>query len=79
MAINNALTTANNVHTGSLVIGTGLAFASLILLPAAAAHLGISSTLTGALRIALMRASSRAVRGANSSNESSGSIEISCH
>lgn len=64
---------------GSIVLGTGLAFASLILLPAAAAHFGISATLTGAMRIALMRASNRVVRGKQSTHDTSGLIGFSCH
>lgn len=43
-----------------LLLGAGLAVASMILLPALAMRVGLSSSLTGALRIALMRASSRA-------------------
>ena len=45
----------------ALLLSTGLAFASLILVPALAAQWGISSSLTGALRIALMKASNRAI------------------
>ncbi len=48
-------------NTGSLLVGTGLAFASLILVPAFAASVGLGPSLTGALRMALMKASSRAV------------------
>lgn len=40
-------------------MGTGLAFASLILVPAVATRWGLGTALTGALRIALMRASTR--------------------
>ena len=78
MAVENALTTAQTVTTGNLLIGTGLAFASLILLPAVATHLGMSSTLTGALRIALMRASSRTTRKRNTEGEEA-SVEFCCH
>ena len=46
---------------GALLLGTGLAFASLILVPALAAQWGIGPSLTGALRMALMKASNRAV------------------
>ncbi len=48
--------------TGALLLGTGLAFASLILVPALATQLGIGPSLTGALRIALMKASHKAIR-----------------
>lgn len=44
---------------GSLLLGTGLTMASLILLPALAQRIGLGSALTGALRVALMKASSR--------------------
>ncbi len=47
--------------TGALLLGTGLAFASLILVPALAAQLGMGPSLTGALRMALMKASNRTV------------------
>ena len=47
---------------GSLALGAGLAVASMILLPAAAMRLGLGASLTGALRIALMKASSKATR-----------------
>jgi len=46
-----------------LLLGTGLVVASMILVPALAVRLGLGASLTGALRIALMKASSRAVRG----------------
>jgi len=48
---------------GSLIVGTGLAFASLILVPALATSIGLGPSLTGALRMALMKASNRAVNG----------------
>jgi hypothetical protein len=48
---------------GSLLLGTGLAVASMILLPAFAMRLGLGPSLTGALRIALMKASSQAAKG----------------
>ena len=51
---------------GSLLLGTGLAVASMILVPALAMRLGLGASLTGALRIALMKASSRAANGKRS-------------
>ena len=48
---------------GSLLLGTGLVVASMILVPALAVRLGLGASLTGALRIALMKASNRAVCG----------------
>ncbi len=47
--------------TGALLLSTGLAFASLILVPALAAELGLGSSLTSALRMALMKASNRVI------------------
>jgi hypothetical protein len=52
---------AQQINTGALILGAGLALTSMILVPALAMRLGLSSSLTGALRIALMKASSRAV------------------
>lgn len=43
----------------SLLLGAGFALASLIILPALAQRVGLGSSLTIALRGALMRASSR--------------------
>lgn len=59
------LATANEARNGSasLLLATGLTFASLILLPAVAAQVGLSSSVSGALRIALMKASNRALSG----------------
>ena len=56
-------------NNGSLLLGTGLAVASMILLPAVAMRLGLGASLTGALRIALMKASSRAVCGSPTTDE----------
>ncbi|MDA0190842.1 MAG: hypothetical protein OSW77_11080 [Proteobacteria bacterium] len=44
----------------ALLIGTGLALASLIFLPAVAQRVGLGSSLTVALRGVLMRAANRA-------------------
>ena len=52
-------------NNGSLLLGTGLVVASMILVPALAVRLGLGASLTGALRIALMKASNRAISGAN--------------
>jgi hypothetical protein len=48
-------------NNGALLLGTGLVVASMILVPALAVRLGLGASLTGALRIALMKASNRAV------------------
>ncbi len=63
--------------SAKLLLGTGLVFASLILVPAFAAQLGLGSSLTGALRIALMRASARAVGGKSEGSEAA--APICCH
>lgn len=47
----------------ALLLGAGLAVTSMIILPAFAMRLGLGASLTGALRIALMKASSKAVQG----------------
>lgn len=78
MAGTQALTTElASTHSGSMALGTGLAFASLILVPALAARFGIGMALTGAVRIALMKASSRATNGKNTSGNTP--IGFSCH
>jgi hypothetical protein len=65
---------------GALLLGTGLAMASLILLPALAARLGLHESLTGALRIALMKASHRAANGGARSDDAETCPEgFSCH
>ncbi|MGR8931132.1 MAG: hypothetical protein ACU836_10860 [Gammaproteobacteria bacterium] len=56
----NYVATTQTLNTGALMLGAGLALTSMILLPALAMRLGLSASLTGALRIALMKASSRA-------------------
>ncbi len=56
-----AHTTVKKTNNGALLLGTGLVVASMILVPALAVRLGLGASLTGALRIALMKASSKAV------------------
>ena len=51
------------IETRDILLGTGLAVASMILVPALAMRLGLGASLTGALRIALMKASNRATNG----------------
>jgi hypothetical protein len=64
--------------TGVLLVGTGLALASLILVPALAVRVGLGASVAGALRIALMRASYR--YGSRSDGaEGSVSVPVSCH
>jgi hypothetical protein len=62
----------------AILLGTGLAVASLILVPAVAARIGLGSSFTGALRIALMKASSRATHGDDDAASSDGG-GFSCH
>jgi hypothetical protein len=51
--------TTNQTEMGALLLGAGFALASLILLPAVAQKIGMGSSLTIALRGALMRAANR--------------------
>jgi len=71
---------AGNLVTSnsSLALGAGLAVASMILLPAAAMRLGLGASLTGALRIALMKASSKATR-ASAAHMTSATTEMNCN
>ncbi len=62
----------------AILLGTGLAVASMILVPAVAMRLGLGASLTGALRIALMRASSKVCNGDDDSSGASSS-GFSCH
>jgi hypothetical protein len=50
---------ADHPEMASLLLGAGFALASLILLPAVAQKIGMGSSLTIALRGALMRAANR--------------------
>ena len=50
---------ANRTEMTSLLLGAGFALASLILLPAVAQRIGMGSSLTIALRGALMLAANR--------------------
>ncbi|MCQ8105073.1 hypothetical protein NP590_13235 [Methylomonas sp. SURF-2] len=56
----NYAATAEQINTGALLLGAGLALTSMILVPALAMRLGLSASLSGVLRIALMKASNRA-------------------
>ena len=56
------------ISNGAIMLGAGLALASFIVLPAVAARFGIGSSLTGAMRIALMKASAKACHTPNSGN-----------
>lgn len=56
-----ARTDVKKNNNGALLLGTGLVVASMVLVPALAVRFGLGASLTGALRIALMKASNRAV------------------
>ncbi|MCF7969821.1 MAG: hypothetical protein K9L22_01475 [Methylococcaceae bacterium] len=65
----------SQISNGALLLGAGLALASFIVLPALAARLGIGSSLTGAMRIALMKASTKVCSSSQTSNLS---VDKSC-
>lgn len=50
---------AESPSASSLVIGTGLTLASLILVPALSQSLGLGPSLTSAVRVVLMKAAAR--------------------
>lgn len=57
--MNQKQTQDNPPEMASLLLGAGFALASLIILPAVAQRIGMGSSLTIALRGALMRAANR--------------------
>ncbi len=57
--MNQKQTTQNDPEMASLLLGAGFALASLIILPAVAQRIGLGSSVTIALRGALMRAANR--------------------
>jgi hypothetical protein len=59
MSNQQSLSSESQVSNSALLLGAGLAVASFIVLPAVAARLGLGSSLTGAMRIALMKASTK--------------------
>ncbi|WP_374090028.1 hypothetical protein [Methylomicrobium lacus] len=54
--------TKTSGNNGALLLGTGLALASMILIPALATRMGLGASLTGALRMAVMKAGNQAIR-----------------
>ncbi len=79
IAVSSSEVSASTTKQGGyLVLGAGLAVASMILVPALATRLGLGASLTGALRIALMKASSRATHGGNDESGAA-SAGFSCH
>lgn len=70
----------NQIDTGSLLLGAGLALASFIILPAVATRIGLGPSLTGAMRIALMKASAKASTGkSNDDGSDACTTGFSCH
>ena len=69
----------DDVNSGSILLGTGLVVASFILFPALASRMGLGSSVTGAIRIALMRASSRAIHGKSEDATDASTGGFSCH
>ncbi|MFZ2725685.1 MAG: hypothetical protein WAX77_05510 [Methylococcaceae bacterium] len=61
--ITKVATTQHNKSIAPLLVGTSLALTSMILIPAFAMRLGLSASLTGALRMAAMKAGHQAMRG----------------
>lgn len=64
---------------GALLLGAGLALASFIILPALASRIGLGSSLTGAMRIALMKASAKASSGGSRNGSEACTSNVSCH
>jgi len=58
----------SQVSNTALLVGAGLAVASFIVLPAVAARLGVGSSLTGAMRIVLMKASTNICNNSQHNN-----------
>ena len=71
------MTIKKSGNNASLALGAGLAVASMILIPHIAMRLGLGASLTGALRIALMKASGKATR-AGCVQPGATSVEITC-
>lgn len=64
----------------SLLLGTALAFASLILVPALAPRIGLNPSFAGAVRMALMRASGRVIHGkGKGGDDAAPPASFSCH
>lgn len=70
MSTQQSLSQDSQVSNSAILLGAGLALASFIVLPAVAARLGIGSSLTGAMRIALMKASTKVCNNSQSDNHS---------
>jgi len=68
MSSQNTLQQESRISNSALLLGTGLAVASFIVLPALAARLGVGSSLTGAMRIVLMKASTQVCNNAHANS-----------
>ena len=68
MSNQQSLQQESQVSNSAILLGAGLAIASFIVLPAVAARFGIGSSLTGAMRIALMKASTKVCNHSQNSN-----------
>ena len=82
MSTQQSLQQESQVSNGALLLGAGLAIASFIVLPAVAARMGIGSSLTGAMRIALMKASTKVCNTSQSGNHNIDKPcppEVDCH
>lgn len=69
MSTQHSLQQESQVSNGAILLGAGLAIASFIVLPAVAARFGIGSSLTGAMRIALMKASTKVCNNSQSNTQ----------
>ncbi len=82
MSNQQSLQQESQVSNAAILLGAGLAIASFIVLPAVAARLGIGSSLTGAMRIALMKASTKVCNSSQNNNHNmakSCSPDADCH
>lgn len=81
MSDQQSLQQQSQVSSGAILLGAGLAIASFIVLPAVAARLGIGSSLTGAMRIALMKASTKVCNNSPSNHSMAKSCppDADCH
>jgi len=72
-------TQAEKDVAGALLLGTGLALVSFIILPAVASRIGLGPSLTGAMRMALMKASAKASSGGSRDGADACTTSVSCH
>ena len=70
MSNQQSLQQESQISNGAIMLGAGLALASFIVLPAVAARFGLGSSLTGAMRIALMKASAKVCNNKSDNGQS---------